>query len=692
MSYLGKDRLITHWKMGNEFLESGFIDLREEGFQSLLFAPQATPGAVHYTDSVKAALAEETPYLDKAIQPDSAPKRGYTKGMDSLSFKATKAGTGIGNKRIQWIFNTGSEYSTGKLRLALQAQYGSEDVDPESENEISLPLLTYGQRNKQSKSYALYSGSVTEPDYWILTIKTDTVEAEKLEIPSGVKSKLYERLITADDAERAKIEAYLLSRIKTGSNQSTLNASFTATEGTTFAYGWKANSLGTELVMVTNEAVLNVQENPLYHVQRLYKLNISITKDNNGDYSMTANNVKSEEVNCTPENGIQVLWYPDFEENKMKTFNWHAGGGYPDGPIEEEGAPMYAFYDNDDKLVVFRHYLKPEESDGADQAELTQKKSLWEDSEKICISGSQTNKDSWSLAFTVGGFYVDVDGQGTPGGVENKSVALFSDYDISVVESGNSSFKQPGSPTGFDENHVPGWCGDEVPSEDWLGLFGKYPATYYNAAFNHRLRTSNAATIAGDSVLIITFGDEAAYLGTMLGEGGLFHYIDESTDIYNRVVSAITGGTNGSEFSAAGDGGGVGSGAGTGVQTPLSDLHDTARQEQKYDVELYLHSKYGAKPAIEISVESTHESDSSYVEQQALFKLGRIAGLFNPVVNVYPFFDVKFEVQESVGGTAIYIENPNVDPAVDRVAITDDFEDVPDDVTPFDVGPFVGWS
>lgn len=680
--------------MGNEFLESGYIDLREEGFSSLIFAPQATPGSVYYPDSVQASLAEDPSYLDKDIQPNpdkNGPERGYTKGMESLSFKATKDGTGIGNKRTQWIFNTGSVYATGSLRRALQAQYGSEDVDPGSDKEISLPLLTYGQRNKQSKSYALYSGSASEPDYWIMTIRADTVEAEKLEIPSGIKSKLYERLATATDEERGKIESYLLSRIKTGSNVPTLNASFTAVEGITFEYGWKANSLGTELVMVTSEAILNAQENPRYHTQRLYKLSININKDNNGNYSMTAVNTKSEEVDCTPENGAQVLWYPDFEENKMKTFNWHAGGGYPDGLIDEDGAPMYAFYDNEDKLVVFRHFLETQKTDGADQAAITQAQTNWELSEKFCGVGSMKGENSWAIEYTTGGFYVEVDGNSTPTGVDTKSVAFFTNYDMSVTESGQSSFEQPGSPTGFDENHVPGYCG-ELPSEAWLGSFGKYPATYYNAAFDMKRRRSTAASVTGDSALIITFGEESAYLGTMKGVNGLFHYIHNSTDIYDRVVSAITGGTNESEFAATGDGGGVGSNAGTGIQTPLGPLHDTAREEQYYDVELYLYSKHGAKPAIQIHAESFHVSDSNEANQQALFQLGRIAGLFNPVVNVYPFFDIKFEVQESVGGTAIYIENPNVDPAVDRVAVTDDFDDVPDDVTPFDAGSFVGWA
>ena len=667
------------------FMESAYVDLRRPPFVFLSFAPDVDPGKTYYPDAQQNALLNNFVYLDEAVDEDIDPERGYTREMDSLAFKEKTSG--IGEKRQIWLDTSGTEFCTGKLRLAVQCQYGTKDIEPDdTDTEISLPLTTYALRNRQSTSYALYSGSATQPDYWILTISSSTVTAQQLSIPDDFVDQFYDLLAEADEGDRNKIEGYMLSVASLG--EVSISASFDPVDGTTFEYGWKANWLGTELAIVTNEPVLDAIDNPLYHIQRLYKLSIEITQDDDGDYQLSVTNTKSEEINCTPENGVTVVWHPNFILNEMQTFNWHHVSGYANGPIDESTAPLYAFYNSDDELVVFRHFLETEKSDGSNASELISLRAAFELDQTVCIEGELSNDAGWAITFTSSGVYVDVAGVGAPSGGDAKTFAYFVDFDMSITENGNTNATAPAVPPGFTATSTPPYCGALVDLS-WRNPAFKYPILASEIDFSLTRRRMNSATISNDTAFVIPWGDEAAYLGKLKGVGGLAFYYDGTHQKVNKVVSDLTGAINGSQFAASTDGGITGHGLGNDTIVPNSSLHGTAREEQEYDVEFTLHSKHGSQEPVTLHVESFHSSDHDEANDQALFQLGRWAGIFNPPVIADNTFTPILEVQESVGGVILFTDDVNASSEIDRTRITD--EELPDDATPLYDGVFVGW-
>jgi len=670
------------------FLETGYVDLRVEGLISPLFASEVDPGKLYYPEYVESALTADIPYLDEAITEDSEPRRGYTSGMDSQAFKVHADGPG--EKRIAWITHRGTEWTTGKLRLAVQAQYGREDSDDDAADVAPL-LAQYGEPNKQTRTYVLYSGSASEPDYWLLTITSNNVSAQRIGIPDNYTDEFYGRMEDADTEDRLKIEAYMLSAAEV--DGSSLNASIDAIEGDTFAYGWKANSLGTELVMVTNEGVFDVIDNPFHYICRLYKMSISIQQDGNGAYSLTVNVVKEEETNCTPQNNVDIVWLPNLPRNWMETFNWHPSGvsedKYINGLLAVEDAPFYAFYNANDELVVFRYYMDPDASDGLTVSEIANARATWEAAETICQSGSKSGSDNWAVDYVSSGFYVDIDGNGTAAGLDQQTGAYYVDYEFSVSETGNTTNQLPSFSPGFTESSIPGYCNSLV-DDTWLDGLSRYAITVHESEFTLLRKRSNNSTVKGDSILIIPFGEDCAYLGTLTGIDGLMNYHDATRERYSHITSTITGAVNSSLFAASGDGGATGFGFGSDWVAD-SSLHDNSQYEQEYDVNFTLYHRHGNETAVTLHVESSHPSDQSEATTEAYFQLGSWAAWFDPPINDDNNLTPLLEVQESFGNAEDYAILYTRDPTQgdDRYAVSDD--ELPDDVRPLNDGIFVGW-
>lgn len=696
MNKTAKNRKLSRWSLSNFFLESGYVDIRQDNDLPIVSALDEAPvGNLYYPEHVRASLNESIPYLDEAVTENKNPERSYTTGMDSLAFQVSPPGNGIGRKRSAYFGVNGPSHCTGKLRLAVQAQLGKKDVDPAKlDQELKMPLLGYATRNRQGKTYVLYSGSENQPDYWLLTVEDTTVKAEKLKIPKRVENKFYKRLASASPANRDKIEAYLLSEIDFDSDVQPITVSFEELEGSSFALGWKANWLGNELSIVTNEAIVDNQGDTVYHTNRRYKLTISIDHNRAEDtYSISVTRSLEESVNCTPQNGKEILWYYEPALGKMKTFFWSSLSGYPE-TIDQDNAPMYCYYERkpkesgsyEEKLIVKRHKLETVANDGT-TTEILQAVAAYRNAAVLCMTGAADDSKSWtSSQYTQAGFWCD-DGENEPSGVDEKSNGRYVSYELTVSDNGNSVPSSPSFNPGFDLSN-PGYCGEFIDDDgSWFEEPDNYPITVFEAKQNLVREIGSNIDTSGRSILVIPDAEDCAYIGNLEGVGGSVQYWNAHRERYYKLVSTIHGGVNGTQWNANGDGGGHGHGLGQSAWVANNSRHATIQRLQQYDVEFIAHLKQGRQSPETLSVESLHASDQEEAKEQALLQLGSWASWFFPQIAIDSTLERIVRVQEGMQ-MAIYTRDPT-QPFGEDVDITD--EEIPEDVRVESSGVMVGW-
>lgn len=202
-------------------------------------------------------VVEEEPDLAEKIAKNAATKEKYT---DMLVLKKL-----VGNLFPPSLFS-------GKLRLFMQAQYGSALNPTFYQFAVELlgssALLMYKSGSGEVLQFGLYysnsQGIYRAPDdgsYWLISINSTgagalkvTVYPLKLSAVTAAMMGIMKKPETSEE-EKTKCEAYILAHAKIDLTKPEIVHTFTGPVGDPLAYGWKFNSNGTKATIVVHQVL-----------------------------------------------------------------------------------------------------------------------------------------------------------------------------------------------------------------------------------------------------------------------------------------------------------------------------------------------------------------------------------------------------------------------------------------------------
>ena len=505
------------------FLESGFILIASK----LLIREDEPVGWLYYADRVKdvydrwneddAQLADhaasQVPWLDwldvvtkngTGVFPDGNNPyrwdvRDYEPGMVS---EAVTVGSEGQAKQLQWLLKDIAA-ATGKMKLLLQCQLGRYHI-----NGVAM-LEAYGA----TPNLAATHGVLTLPNYRyaLLRLSMGSVFWKPLEVHEDLRRMLVRQVGLASVEDRQRLESYLLTTaaIAESAQWTEVSLSSNTVAGEPFYYGWKGNWAGDEWSVVTNEPIYEGIR-IIYHTARRYSIALTPHLDEDGLLiTVTGQFSKLEEQNYTPRVNVDLLWYPDPEIRELVPFVPVTSADLQYPKLLYGDAPVYCWYDDEDKLVVVRHTLdelpaKPAFDvtiDFSFEASYGVYSSLNPENQPLCAPNSVTY-DDWKTASPqlTGGFYLK---RGDTIHSESKDFTVRTEIDNKLTISAISDYSAAGTviEEGSSSTSVRRTCppGPVPPETHWYSL-----ATW-TVGDIEMLEDYTTTDVNTDSVFVIPF-------------------------------------------------------------------------------------------------------------------------------------------------------------------------------------------
>ena len=284
----------------------------------------------------------ENPYRFKQV-------RAYQPGQASLAIAAD----GL-IKRLAWLMSDIGA-ATGKMKLLLQSQMGRKG------DYGAAFVLQYGATPTIGVTYGVLTPD--DFDYVLLRLSQTGIDWKPLRVDPVVR-RMVARMAKGQTDKRpppdeiTRMEGYALTTAQDSADwQSvTFSAPFEV-QGAPFYYGWKANEAGDQWCAVTTEPIYQ-GERILYHIARRYGVTLQVERDQkDAVVGIVGTWNQLEEIHCTPRTGIDLLWYPDPITRRMAPKVWE-NPVLPYPTLQYHDAPIYAWYDDKDRLVLIRHSLE----------------------------------------------------------------------------------------------------------------------------------------------------------------------------------------------------------------------------------------------------------------------------------------------------------------------------------------------
>lgn len=361
----------TFEEISRFFLESGFIliasklEIRDDEPVGWLYYADRVKDVYDRWDDADAQLADhsasQVPWLDwldvvtkngTGVFPDGDNPyrwevRDYTPGMVS---EAVTLGSEGQAKQFQWLLKDIAA-ATGKMKLLLQCQLGRYHI-----NGVAM-LEAYGATPSLSATHGVLT--LSNYRYALIRVSMGSVFWKPLAVNEDLRRMMVRQASLASDADQQRMESYLLATaaVDESAKWTEVNLSGNTVKGDTFYYGWKSNWAGDEWAVVTNEPIYDGAR-IVFHTARRYAIELTPHLDVDGLLtSVTGQFFKHEEQNYTPRVGVDVLWYPDPTVMALVPFVPVTSSVLQYPKLLYGDAPVYCWFDDEDKLVVVRHTL-----------------------------------------------------------------------------------------------------------------------------------------------------------------------------------------------------------------------------------------------------------------------------------------------------------------------------------------------
>lgn len=676
------------------YMESGFIDAR---------------GSVGEFDVrglwYPTGKSESAPYQDRLLfstegAPDGTFTGRYKVVEEGKSYALPGGKDDKRAVRARWVYPS---KATGKLKLWTQALLGRAPLQDLPEDGSQLPL---NQRTLEAVLWLLSDqpasvrecgGLVTLPEYtyWFVRIRHTHVYVSPVsqDRPSEVvRQYLLTQGRDASDEELEVLETYVLSGADCTSRKEHLVFTMSECRGEPIAYAWKFNKDGSQADMIAHE--LNVIEDnerrPKSNQARHYRLSFAQNAGFDPLLPITPGNSPLEvefsileNVECTPRNGLDNTWVPDWIEYKMGYFFWcTSSGDFPEYIYTD--APIYCFYDAEDRYIEVRHELfdtgyYPENSGPEDTGAINDVLANTRTCDWSVVEGMYKGYEtilSGGLYITRNGEIVE-DARGSSGNGDMATAKVWG-YLNGSTASGSYS---PGISHWFTPLlvHV---C---VPIDPALmeGQPGFSWIYYGVAAYSHR--SFGVFADSHDCAIVVPYFDsESVYIGTMkTGWTNRTYYYDAGNHIGRHFTQFWGAGHIMLQSSIPAT-----LAMATGGGTVITEIYGYTENKQEYhgDITLTLLSKTQHRSV------ATHQYAEVDNLTEAIAQIGRWAAMFDPVIFgpwAYPYIDHLYGVQQSFYGDIVYYTDLAIDDYPTGVKTT--LSGIPIQTLLY-TGLFLGWT
>lgn len=344
---------------GQLYLESGFIDVLNTAPLNEDTYKQAV---LHFDDALIAyASSTSDPLLGYASSPFKG--KGLVDLQKSRAFGSpVRDAVSANTETASASFTAGSKIYisdayvdkkktatripagvfTGKLRLYVQALYGSKRTDFTSD-EMGLNLVLSDQVNLPYTGLVSPGIITTDDGYFLCLLGPSSADIYPLKQRGSEASSWYgafkkqQASLTQRDQDR--IEGYLFSETYLDiEGKITAQVTGPETIGSPIAYGWHFDWDGGNADIITHELQGSAYVARHYRVQIIY---------NHGSFTLVRSQIGANQT-WAQYQGRETIWAPDFFLGKTALFMPPDVGGTP----TDSAASVYCFYDRNDLKVV----------------------------------------------------------------------------------------------------------------------------------------------------------------------------------------------------------------------------------------------------------------------------------------------------------------------------------------------------